>query len=155
MSPTTSARNRFLAVAAVAVAVPLLVLAAAGHRPDPAAQAQIERIAGAYAAAAGDPRPDFAALTLTTHHRALAFTDAGSDGGADFPVVLVELHGVFTAYTAHLPPGAKVPHGTLLTVVVDRTTLRVTDWGVADGTAADIRRLSSLGPVSTFELPGR
>jgi hypothetical protein len=48
------------------------------------------------------------------------------------------------------PPGGSVPRGTLLGVVVDATTFRVTDWGLS--TRPSPVRLSSLGRVHTLHL---
>ncbi len=97
---------------------------AKSHLPE----GQILRIALTAAGRSGDPKP-----TLIQHTR-------GNQAS-----YLIAERGHFTAYMASPPPGAPLPTGSVLTLVVDAFTGDVTDYGVSNR----YPDLVVLGPVTT------
>ena len=79
--------------------------------------------------------------------RALAFGPQPGDNPG--PVVWVyEIRGHFVCAACSRPPGAKSPRGTVAAVVLDRHTLRGTDFSLGHRP----NDLASLGHVWTFPL---
>ena len=67
-------------------------------------------------------------MILTTRQRA-----AGGDiVNSDQPVYEIVLRGSFICGQCSVPAGATAPRGTILTLTLDRTTFRVTDFGIGD-----------------------
>jgi hypothetical protein len=71
--------------------------------------------------------------------------NAGAEVGSDEDVYAVALHGDFVARYAHVPPGAALPHGHLMILVVDTKTFHVVDFMLGDA-KIDPTRLGT--PVS-------
>ena len=68
---------------------------------------------------------------------------------SDQPVYLVEFDGPVVADMASIPAGASTPTGHAMYLVIDRATMRVTDWGVIEAGNPDIN-LSLLGTVTSI-----
>jgi hypothetical protein len=64
--------------------------------------------------------------------------------GSENSFLIVE-RGHFVANGADIPAGASVPTGSVLTIVVDATTGKITDDGVQDW----VPNLTQLGHVTT------
>jgi hypothetical protein len=131
-----------------------LVLASVGSGAatagNPMTAAQIKSLVVSGAAAMGDSTPtDISYSALTTRNGALAASGSGASMGGAYGSAsgyfVVVAHGEFTAYDAPIPNGAKIPTGTVMTLVVDAATGEVTDSGVQH----DSPDLSTLGPVTT------
>ncbi|HEX3618589.1 MAG TPA: hypothetical protein VHU61_18730 [Solirubrobacteraceae bacterium] len=131
-----------------------LVLASVGSGAatagNPMTAAQIKSLVLSGAAAMGDSTPtDISYSALTTRNGALAASGSGASMGGAYGSAsgyfVVVAHGEFTAYDAPIPNGAKIPTGTVMTLVVDAATGEVTDSGVQHGSPD----LSTLGPVTT------
>lgn len=58
-------------------------------------------------------------------------------------VYLVVAKGQFSGRLAKHPPGAQLPTGTVLSLVIDTQTRQITDWGISDTEP----NLSALGSV--------
>jgi hypothetical protein len=81
----------------------------------------------------------------STHAHAVAVTMSDGVEG-DQPVWVVQVEGVgeFVCGACSVPPGASAPHGRFQLLIVDASTFRTLDFGLAD-TSAD---LTKLGPVT-------
>ena len=92
----------------------------------------------------GDPRPNL------IQHAAGSRFDAVRISSGDLVFdwswsYLIAVHGHFVALGAPIPPGARPPRGTVITLVLDARTGRVTDAGLSNRYPP----LAELGPVST------
>ena len=98
--------------------------------PEPSLSEQrIITLAEQAAAGSGDPKPTLIQHAEGTHFDAVRI----SEGDLVFEwnwSYLIAIRGHFTAIGAPIPPGAKPPTGTVLTLVVDARTGRVTDYGL-------------------------
>jgi hypothetical protein len=114
-----------------------------GPRPTLSEQ-RILALADQAASGSGDPRP-----TLIQHAEGTRFEAVRiSSGDLIFEWTwsyLIAMRGHFTATGASVPPGAKVPTGSVLTLVVDARTGQVTDSGFDNR----YPHLAKLGPVTT------
>lgn len=126
------------------VHAPLKVLA---FRPGPRPSLSEQRIlalAERAASNSGDPRP-----TLIQHAAGTRFSAVRiSSGDLVFEwdwSYLIAIRGHFTATGASIPPGAKPPTGSVITLVVDARTGLVTDFGISNRYPP----LAKLGPVTT------
>ncbi|MGI8711584.1 MAG: hypothetical protein ACR2NR_00035 [Solirubrobacteraceae bacterium] len=145
--------RRLLAVASAAgliaaagvIGSPLATASSRGARGRPhLAEQRIVQIAERAAGRAGDPRP-----TLTQHSegtRRDANLVASSDGvpGRWWSYLIAE-RGQFVLKDAPVPLGARAPRGSVLTLIVDAGTAKVTDGGVSNR----YPQLATLGPVTT------
>jgi hypothetical protein len=149
-------RGHRTAAALVVCGVGLVVLAgarlsAAGGDhvravPLPSA-AQIDKlrsIALAASARAGEKHPTHGFAVPTTRKQ-INRLNAGAEVGSDEDVYTVALHGDFVAEYAHVPPGADLPRGHLMILVVDAKTMDVLDFMLGDA-PIDPTRLGT--PVS-------
>jgi hypothetical protein len=96
------------------------------------------------AAANGDPGPSLVQHAAGTRFEAVLV----SSGDLVFEwnwSVLIAVRGHFTATGASIPPGGRVPTGTVLTLVIDPRTGQATDFGLGDR----YPRLARLGAVTT------
>ncbi len=67
-------------------------------------------------------------MILTTRQNA-----AGGDGvPSNQPVFEIVLRGHFACSMCSQPPSSPPITGTVIFVTVDRSTLRITDWGIGD-----------------------
>jgi hypothetical protein len=108
---------------------------------------RLDAIAASFARVNGDARPRWTDAVITTHAKALESATPGDTErtGNKTVVYLITMAGHFTGYGASMPPGAKPPTGTYLSVVINARTFRVTDWGLT-GSAPRVSP-ASLGPV--------
>ena len=102
----------------------------------------------------GDPNPSEIVVVSTTREKAQHAISPGEEviGGAppDTPVRIFAMHGEFTD-PGPIPPGARPPRGTWLTVSVDAATGRTEELSLGD------RRpeLATLGAIHQFRLTSR
>jgi len=118
-------------------------------RAAPVTIATLRSMALAAAARDGDRTPTGIDEVETTHSEALQLMEPGCcDGNPvdDTPVYVVQLIGSFTAYDAPIPPGAAVPTGTVLIMVVDANTGFGTDVSVRTHPV----NLAAAGPVTAL-----
>jgi hypothetical protein len=123
------------------------------YRPGPGPVLSERRILGMAeraAGGAGDRKP-----TLIQHAAGTRF-DAVRISSGDLVFewnwsYLIAIRGHFTAFDASYPPGSKPPTGTVLTLVVDARTGRVSDGGLGNRYPP----LAELGPVTTDLRSGR
>lgn len=84
---------------------------------------QLRRIALQAARRSGDSSPRTIEAVRTTHAEALSLTEPGAPYGGlgprRTPVYLIVMTGNFTAYHASIPPGAPIPTGSVMTLIVD------------------------------------
>lgn len=140
-------RSRWVGAAVVAVLVAGVVAlsqAAAATQPRSLTEAQILRIALRTAAGNGDPRPTLIQHSDGTRANANRLT-AGAPSGGDARSILIAERGRFVGYGAIIPPGAALPRGTVITIIVNASTGRVTDGGIS----YRYPPLAQLGPVTT------
>lgn len=104
----------------------------------------ILRIALRAAAASGDSRPSLVQHSEGTHSNANQVLSGGYFGGSAWSYLIAE-RGHFVGYQASTPPGAPLPRGTVITLVVNAATGRVTDSGIS----YRYPPLRQLGPVRT------
>jgi hypothetical protein len=127
----------------------------AGWRVPSSAVARLTVLAGRVAQASGDASPEWMTAVLTTHAKALTSATPGDTvsgvGGAR--VYLVTMRGQFIAYESSPPPGAALPTGRYLSVVVDATTFQVLDFGLSP--APPPVTPANLGPVIYLTGRGR
>ena len=112
-----------------------------------AAATRLDGIARGFAKANGDARPAWINAVITTHARALASATPGDSeaAGARSDVYLITMRGHFTGHMASVPPGAKLPTGNYISIVINARTFTVMDWGLSP--AAPPVSPASLGPV--------
>jgi hypothetical protein len=116
-----------------------------GPRPK-LSERQILALALRAAASDGDPRP-----TLVQHAYGTRFAAVHvSSGDLVFEYtwsLLIAVRGHFQIPAAAFsgPPGAKPPHGTVITLVIDTITRQATDFGISNRYPP----LAQLGPVTT------
>ena len=138
---------RLFAVAALAlVVVALAVASAAGAfggsswQPPardvapPPSSAQLQKLgelALAEAALDGDAHPS-AAFVVPTTRRIAEEVAAGDNGEPNTPAYFVLLQGHFTLANARIPPGAKAPSGTVLTLTFNRQANGSLDLGAGN-----------------------
>jgi hypothetical protein len=107
--------------------------------------AALRTVAARVAGLNGDPHPS-KAIAVPSTRKAAAKLQSGADVDTDQDSYLIVLHGHFVGYVAHVPRGAPLPRGSVLTIVVDASTDLVTDWGISDRTPDT----SSLGPETSL-----
>jgi len=111
-------------------------------------------LASRAAKANGDVSPQWMTAVLTTHARALTSATPGDFvPGGGVRVYLVTMRGHFTAYQSSPPPGAALPTGRYLSIVVDARTFQVLDFGLSPNPPPVSP--ASLGPVTYLTGRGR
>jgi hypothetical protein len=108
------------------------------------APAALAAIAARAASVNGDAHPAQVTFVPTTRRKAQALT--GGVIPRDNASYLVQLRGHFTGYDASVPPGSKLPTGTVMTLTVDAATGSVTDVSIGNSAA----NLSALGHASAI-----
>jgi hypothetical protein len=154
MRRPTAARPAALAAAALACVLAGLACgwqrspSAAGSPVPQSAIAPLTVLASRAAKANGDASPQWITAVLTTHAKALTSATPGDivPGSGGVRVYLVTMRGHFTAYESSPPPGAALPAGTYLSIVVDAGTFQVLDSGLSP-TPPPVSP-ASLGPVT-------
>jgi hypothetical protein len=156
MRKLTISRRLALVAAALACVVAALAGLAWGWARSPSAPgspvpasaiSRLTALASRTAAANGDTSPEWITAVLTTHAKALTSATPGDmTPGGGTEVYLVTMRGRFTAYAASSPPGAALPTGEYLSIVVDAKTLQVLDYGLSP-TPPPVSP-ASLGPVT-------
>jgi hypothetical protein len=141
MRKLTISRPVALAAAALACVVAALAGLAWGWAgsssapgsPVPAsAISRLTALANSAAAASGDASPQWITAVSTTHAKALTSATPGDlTPGGGTEVYLVTMRGRFTAYASSPPPGAALPTGEYLSLVVDANTFQVLDFGLS------------------------
>jgi hypothetical protein len=157
--PLTS--RALAALAAAAIMAPALLAGcaqamAAGGAPVPAsAIARLTALARRTAALNADPAPAWITVVMTTHAKALTSATPGDTvpGSARTRVYLITMRGHFTARMASVPPGAKLPTGRYLSLVVDARTFDGLDFGLSHRPPPVPP--ASLGPVTYLTGRGR
>jgi hypothetical protein len=96
------------------------------------------------AAQAGDPRPTLIQHSAGSRQEANLVSSGDGVPGGRWSYLIAE-RGNFVLKNASVPSGARAPSGSVLTMIVDAATGRVTDGGVSDR----YPRLATLGPVTT------
>jgi hypothetical protein len=153
---------RLFAVAALALTVVALAAAAAagvfggswgparGVAP-PLSQAQLQKLgylALQAAALDGDAHPS-AAFVVPTTRRIAEEVDAGDNTEPNTPAYFVLLQGHFTLANARIPPGAKAPTGTVLTLTFNRQANGSIDLGAGNR----MPDLYAIGQPEQLPLP--
>lgn len=114
----------------------------AHHRPH-LSEHRILRIAKQAAASSGDRRPTLIQHAEGTRHHANLVDSGDGVPGRQWCYLIAE-RGHFVV-NAPGPPGAPSPRGSVLTLIVNASTGRVTDFGVSNR----YPNLAKLGPVHT------
>jgi hypothetical protein len=117
------------------------------YRPGPRPSLNEQRIlalAEQAASGSGDPKPTLIQHAAGTHFDAVRICcgDLVFEWNWSY---LIAVRGHFTEFGAPIPPGAKPPTGTVITLVVDARTGQVTD----DGVSNRYPPLAELAPVTT------
>jgi len=107
-----------------------------------AAATAVRGLATQLAAANGDPAPSSMEYVLTTRQAAAKATSQAVVD-SDQPVYVASFSGKFSGDLAKTPRGAVKPSGSVMTVVIDQSTGRITDWGIEKATPT----LAALGAV--------
>ena len=131
--------------------------AQAGSAPAPGlavsapASARLDQLALSFARANGDAHPSSITAVLTTHGQALTSATPGDTepSGNKAVVYLITIRGHFIARMASVPPGAKLPTGSYLSIVINARTFAMMDWGLS--AAAPSVSPDSLGPVRNLK----
>lgn len=92
--------------------------------------ARLEAMARNAASVEGDSHPSSAVVFASRRHEANIAAGAGSGVPGSRPVYLVVIRGHFTCADCTGPAGAAPPRGDVITMVLDRRTLRVLDGGI-------------------------
>jgi hypothetical protein len=108
----------------------------------PATPQSLSQIADKFAAVAGDPNAVNRRYVKTT--RKAANAASGTTVSADGQAYLIQLDGKFTVPSAKVAKGSVAPTGNSLSITVDASTGRVTDWAVGNSSA----NLRTLGAVA-------
>jgi hypothetical protein len=156
MHAAIAARRPARAAAALACTMAVLAGTAVAGCAGPAHGAQVPAtvvprltaVARRAAAVNGDRAPAWATAVLTTRAKALTSATPGDSvpGAAGTRVFLVTMLGRFTAYDSSPPPGAALPTGRYLSIVVDAGTFQVLDTGLSAKPPPVAP--ASLGPVT-------
>lgn len=119
-------------------------LASSGHasQNDTRTDQRIEAVARQIAREMGD-HPVTKVVYVATRRLAANRAAGGDIVDSNELVYLVAVRGRFIDFRASPPFGAALPRGTVLTLVLTRSGLRVTDLGVGDRWP----KLAGLGPV--------
>jgi hypothetical protein len=150
----TKRRNRTALTALLALGCGLAIAGLAfGHSTRHAGPAPptgpvletLREVAARVASLNGDAHPTKAIAVPSTRKAANAL-DSGAEVDTDQLSYLIVLHGNFVGRVAHVPRGAPLPRGSVLTIIVDADTGLVTDWGISDRTPDT----SSLGPETSL-----
>jgi hypothetical protein len=91
---------------------------------------RLEAMARDAARAEGDPHPLGAMVFASRRHEANIAAGAGSGVPGNRPVYLVVIRGHFICTDCTGPAGAAPPHRDVITMVLDRKTLRGLDGGI-------------------------
>ncbi len=91
--------------------------------------AKLTTLARSTATADGDAHPTSATVFASRRHEANIAAGAGTGVFGRQPVYLLVLNGSFTCSDCTGPPGGAEPKGDVVTLVVDRSTLRGLDFG--------------------------
>lgn len=147
--------GRVPATLAATAVIMVSVLAAGGcgeaapGAPVPAsAIGRLTAVARHAAAINGDHAPAWITAVLTTRAKALTSATPGDyiPGSGRVTVFLITMCGHFSAGQASVPPGAKVPSGRYLSLVIDARTFQGLDFGI--GPKPPPVPPASLGPVT-------
>ncbi len=147
--------GRVPATLAATAVIMVSVLAAGGggeaapRAPVPAsAIGRLTAVARHAAAINGDHAPAWITAVLTTRAKALTSATPGDyiPGSGRVTVFLITMCGHFSAGQASVPPGAKVPSGRYLSLVIDARTFQGLDFGI--GPKPPPVPPASLGPVT-------
>lgn len=128
---------------AIAAGVAVSATASTSSHPQ-LGERQILRIALKAAVNNGDPRPVLVQHSEGTRCNANRIASGGCVGGSRWSYLIAE-SGHFIADGASIPADASLPHGTVITLVVNAATGRVTDSGISNR----YPRLAKLGSVTT------
>jgi hypothetical protein len=123
-----------LALSAIGSGAPARAGTAAPGRAVPAAAiSRLKAIAASFVKENGGHRPDWESAVSTTHGLALSSATPGDAvaGNMRAVVYLVTMKGHFIGYGAAIPPGARPPTGSYLSIVINATTYSVMDWGLS------------------------
>jgi hypothetical protein len=101
-------------------------------------------IAKTIAATNNVPSPGSVDVVQATREVAMAVVDPTDTVTTNEPSYVVQMSGDFIGYGAKVPPGAALPTGTNMTVVINASSGRVTDWSIDNSP----HPLSALGPVT-------
>ncbi len=129
------------------------VSAASGTEVPVSAIAQLTSIAQQQATINGDAVPTSAVVVEATHEAALSVATPGDSVAGDAAsesVYLVVMQGSFVGYGFSTAPGAPVPTGSYLSIVVDANSFWVTDEGLS--LSAPPVSPSSLGTTTTLAV---
>jgi hypothetical protein len=118
-----------ITMGAIAAGVTVSAMASSPSHPR-LSERQILRIAFRAAAANDDPRPTLIQHSEGTRCDANRVASGGCVGGSNWSYLIAE-RGHFIAKFALTPAGAPVPRGTVITLVVDAASGRVTDGGIS------------------------
>ncbi|HZS31417.1 MAG TPA: hypothetical protein VFA37_09185 [Gaiellaceae bacterium] len=113
-----------------------------------AKRARIQAVARQTARADGDAHPSSITVFASGRHEANVAAGAGTGVIGSQPVYLVVIRGHFVCSGCSGPAGSTPPTGDVITLVLDRTTLRNLDFGIG-GNA----HTSMLGPGLPLRLP--
>jgi hypothetical protein len=122
----------------------LTVLPAAHAAHARLSQQQLLALGRNAAKADGDPNPTLIQHAAGTRYDAVRISSGDLVYEWNWSY-LIAIRGKFTATGVSIPPGAKAPTGTVITLVVDAKTGQVTDSGLSDRYPP----LAQLGPVVT------
>jgi len=157
-----AARSR-RGIAGILVGIAVIGLAVSGAFSGAAAQARnalvpgqpvpssavskLDAIAAGFARENGGASPQWISAVVTSHAKALESATPGDaeDGLAGVTVYLLTMKGHFVDHEASVPPGAAVPTGGYLSIVVNARTFSIMDWGLSQKAPAVTP--ASLGPV--------
>jgi hypothetical protein len=109
----------------------------------PMSESQIKTIALAYAAGFGDPNPTSIEHVESPRNQAVLLASDDSVPDQSDSILIAE-QGSFIGANAPRPPGAPAPTGSVLTLVIDRYTGQLSDFGLRDS----VPNLASRGQVT-------
>jgi hypothetical protein len=130
--------------ATVALVAGIVTLSATATAHPQLTEQQVLRIALGAATASGDPRPTLIQHSAGTRYAANAISSGDRVPGSVWSYLVAE-RGQFVAESASRPAGVSAPRGSVITLVVNATTGRVSDSGISN----QYPRLDKLGPVTT------
>jgi hypothetical protein len=113
---------------------------------------RLQAIADNFAKINGDSSPVSISAVTTTHAKALTSATPGDRVSYQVGamVYLITLTGNFKGYGASVPPGAAIPTGRYLSVVIDARTFSVLDWGLSPNKPPVSP--AQLGPVTLIKV---
>ncbi len=106
----------------------------AGQSVPSSTVSQLAQLASNFAFSVSHTSAQSAVAGVMTYSRAVGGVTPGDTvvGAGSKPVYVIVMQGSFEGYAAKVPPGAQMPSGSALALIVDPSSMYVTDWSIGN-----------------------